>query len=775
MVAFHDARHFLNENCESGPSEDGEYCVVKAYRTDALLQMKDLSDASNKETIATSLAITFPSASRYKYDRARAHQRLSDTGSNILTRTKNAVVQYLALSLKTLPWKNENRGLGNNVVLGTPPPQLVVKEENTGSGSERPWTSGSESSTLHTQPFTLSRRWPPYSTHEFFFSLTPGSSIGSRYALSLSDSVNGSTIDWCSLRSWLKACETDHPGCRLDDQNLPPKEGMRIRCIDVRTSQIVAVGFETRYLTLSYVWGGAINEISRQVDRSLTKDKSRVITQYLPPAVRDAIKVTKRLHERYLWVDCVCIDQTDKAVLQEQVDLMDRIYENSLITLITATCDSAQEPIPGLQRNSRLKSSVDVVLEGRLMKGMCTQTVHSFDGAWQKRGWTFQEWLLSRRCLIFSHNQIMFRCHESSGLESFTPPVSSSLSGAGPMSHFWADPRCTSVTLPRKPLGNPHWNFQTYAELVRDYSFRTLTYDSDVLHAFTGIMRKLERSCGMSFAEGFPRTDLLRALLFNDMYTSFLLKEIYMPRRLERPSWAWCANGHQSAYFCWEADEEPALAGRCQSVVGPQAHNSRGARAKPASSERGPWGSVVILMNPSFLWLEGKAPERFNAVRYRFASVELLPESSKRRARSLLVSSETRKTLVHHNPAELKYPEFIQEHKCSRSRDSVLHPQTKMVIAGRNFAGLGGWLSPSWQFHVNAGPKGGNDFAPHDAVILYEWDIEDENGIWNRDVIVMIIKRLDDGTTERVSLAAIRTEDWDTLPLVSKREDLILV
>jgi Heterokaryon incompatibility protein (HET) len=778
MIAFHDASHLHDRDCKSVFSEDGEYCILKPYRTDALLHMKDQSDGSNKETIATSLALAFPSASNFMSNRARAHRGLSNkgTGSNILTVAENMVLQSPTLSQENLPCQSDNYKVGNDVVLEAPPPRSVADEVDTDSGSEGPWTSDSESPVLGTQFPALEPCYPPYKVHNFIFSLTPGSSVGSRSALSLSDSVNGSTIDWCSLRSWVKACEIDHPGCRRDDWNLPPKGGMRIRCIDVRTSQIVAVGFETRYLTLSYVWGGANNEIPGQVGRSLVKDNSMLIVQNLPPTVRDAIKITKGLHERYLWVDCVCIDQSDKSMVQEQVNIMDRIYENSLLTLVTATSENAQDQIPGVHRNSRLKSSLDVLLEGRLMKAMCTESVvGGFFGVWESRGWTFQEWLLSRRCLFFSQDQILFRCQESSGLESFTPPVSGTLSDTGTMSHFWADPRSALLTLPRQPLGAPSWNFQGYAELVTDYTCRNLTYDNDVLHAFTGIMRKLERSCGMSFVEGLPTTDLLRALLFSGVDEVFVPSEKRRLRRPERPSWAWSAFGHQSGYFCWEVDEQPDLADCFQSVSGSRAQNPQKAGVESSVLERVSQRSVVLIVRAGSVSWRDIPPERCKAIRYRYASVELLPESAQFQTRRLLVSSETRKILVHHKPAPLKSPEYTQSEKCRRSEDSVLHPLTKKVVAGRNFAGLGAWQSPSWLFPVNAGPRGEKSFSSHDAILLYEWNIEDKDGDWNKDVVAMIIDRLDDGTVERVSLAAIRSEDWDTLPLVSEREDLILV
>jgi hypothetical protein len=46
--------------------------------------------------------------------------------------------------------------------------------------------------------------------------------------------------------------------------------------------------------------------------------------------------------------------------------------------------------------------------------------------------------------------------------------------------------------------------FPYYARFVLDYSRKQLSYQSDIINAFTGITRMLEQCCGWRFLEALP-------------------------------------------------------------------------------------------------------------------------------------------------------------------------------------------------------------------------------------------------------------------------------
>lgn len=115
---------------------------------------------------------------------------------------------------------------------------------------------------------------------------------------------------------------------------------------------------------------------------------------------------------------------------------------------------------------------------------------------WDTRGWTFQERMLSRRCLYFSERYVYFQCGRRD-------KVLSECGVNGPVlskQNFWDMPGKVPVaTSPDNPLSDPHQelaglgpdarrakSFIVYSKLVEKYTLRQLSYDSDIINAFLG-------------------------------------------------------------------------------------------------------------------------------------------------------------------------------------------------------------------------------------------------------------------------------------------------
>jgi len=57
--------------------------------------------------------------------------------------------------------------------------------------------------------------------------------------------------------------------------------------------------------------------------------------------------LVKQLNERYLWVDSICIMQDDLEDKMAQIQNMDQVYSNTVVSLITAEGSDANAGIPG--------------------------------------------------------------------------------------------------------------------------------------------------------------------------------------------------------------------------------------------------------------------------------------------------------------------------------------------------------------------------------------------------------------------------------------------
>jgi hypothetical protein len=110
---------------------------------------------------------------------------------------------------------------------------------------------------------------------------------------------------------------------------------------------------------------------------------------------------------------------------------------------------------------------------------------------WITRGWTFQEACLSRRCLFFTDLQLYFTCMGCFECESIVTNFPKDDSD-GESSKIYAALEYMDTVQP-VPLfdsrmgGPPNWAFR---DALSQHSRRILSYDSDALNAFRGILQQ---------------------------------------------------------------------------------------------------------------------------------------------------------------------------------------------------------------------------------------------------------------------------------------------
>jgi hypothetical protein len=112
-----------------------------------------------------------------------------------------------------------------------------------------------------------------------------------------------SSPDYEQLRMWLRKCYTEHEAtCSI-------KQGHRLRpdrVIDCETQELCTN--EEDYVCLSYVWGPVTSGTSAPAG---TEKLGKILPRNLPRTIRDAMIVTLKIGQRYLWIDRYCIDQNN--------------------------------------------------------------------------------------------------------------------------------------------------------------------------------------------------------------------------------------------------------------------------------------------------------------------------------------------------------------------------------------------------------------------------------------------------------------------------------
>ncbi|EPE31837.1 hypothetical protein GLAREA_11919 [Glarea lozoyensis ATCC 20868] len=393
-------------------------------------------------------------------------------------------------------------------------------------------------------------------------------------------------VDWVS--GWIETCNHLHGDkCMPSPLSERPPEDVPRWLMDTHQQCIVPGISAHWYLALSYVWPET-RENSESVSskaHSLLLDNASLeefqrpgflssddIIKRIPMVIIHAAEFTRRLGERYLWVDRLCIVQNDSGDggTLSQVAKMDKIYSGAYLTIIAAAPEEMYEEILALEwpsfdesrgwmgsyktvpafsmsddggseaspksrsigsDASSFDSSVDsAYLDRMIIEAMRNRYSMLSRSRWASRGWTYQEQILCKRAVIFMEEGYFWDCQCSvwdgdalhPGLEFGGIPLRADM-GQRFVSRWWPD-------------------FGFYIDLVCPYNEREFSYPQDALRGFMGIISALENSFPGGFVCGLPRLFLDHALLWQPFGIA--------DRRVDHvddgtatsslPSWSWC-------------------------------------------------------------------------------------------------------------------------------------------------------------------------------------------------------------------------------------------
>lgn len=260
--------------------------------------------------------------------------------------------------------------------------------------------------------------------------------------------------------------------------------------------------------------------------------------------VQDAILLVREIGQRYLWVDSLCIVQDSTSSWELNAKSMHLVYGNAHFTICAADGDATtglravsailsevrnygnressftqtQSPVSSYQTTQ--DTSVGFPIENherydpliiehpiRLLVSRSPEDVIQ-GSSWDKRGWTFQERLLSRRCLIFAENLVYFQCRSA----VMSQDKYSDLSQRGWSLDYATSPLRTLGQLKKKA-------FWFYMKCVGLYTGRHLTKPKDILTAFQGSSWLLEQHLQAPLLYGLPRSHFDLSVLWTPVST----------------------------------------------------------------------------------------------------------------------------------------------------------------------------------------------------------------------------------------------------------------
>ncbi|EPE29985.1 hypothetical protein GLAREA_01145 [Glarea lozoyensis ATCC 20868] len=297
------------------------------------------------------------------------------------------------------------------------------------------------------------------------------------------------------------------------------------------------LNFES-YATVSYVWGRSGNhQHSTKIANIQSRRKSgglASVIKTLPKALQQSIRLIRELGIRYIWIDALCIVQDSSHSWNLNARAMHLIYGNAIFTLCAADGLDVKTGLLALDENHQPAQWFAASVQGANLMLHQSPEVNIEASQWNKRAWTFQERLLSKRCLIFTSGRVYFQCRSTGMSED----IFADRSGRG-----W------SLDLLRSPLQmlsqlklRALW---FYAHCVSLYTGRDLSEPFDILSAFSGMCKLMEYTMHSPFIFGLPTSHFDFALLWQPVgRSSRLIKPTHSNEQkykdMKFPSWSWC-------------------------------------------------------------------------------------------------------------------------------------------------------------------------------------------------------------------------------------------
>ncbi|KAF7557402.1 hypothetical protein G7Z17_g663 [Cylindrodendrum hubeiense] len=345
---------------------------------------------------------------------------------------------------------------------------------------------------------------------------------------------------WIELKTilgWVSRCEREH-----GDKCNVPRWFKGVAPVDpewlvdvVQGCVVSSPGKGTRYTALSYTWGQCsyrknTEDMLKQLQQPGILSTGQFASQ-LPPTIRNAMDIVKAVGQRYIWIDALCIIQDDLESLTRNLNQMQLIYANAHFCIMGATGSGADFGLRGLKgishpRDLELRvyelAGGDKLAAGSLALDPSSGTKH----AYSQRSWTFQEWLFSRRRIVFNHGPLKWQCQCACWYE-----------------HLEVNPLADNKwSLAAREKFGPSPSVWDLTSTVSEFNIKSLTMSEDAPKSFAGIQAMLHRvhPGGLLFglSEFFFDIFLAWSSLYSDIERRYTT-DATIAKNAGLPSWSW--------------------------------------------------------------------------------------------------------------------------------------------------------------------------------------------------------------------------------------------
>ena len=355
----------------------------------------------------------------------------------------------------------------------------------------------------------------------------------------------GDQMDLALVKSWLLDCDTLHckgaeqkdweeKACISSFVNLSSQTDITV--VDIRHSCLVEIAMGSRYVALSYTWGGDQPFKNDRAHNSALHQPGALQKYWnaIPRTIQDAVTFTKLIGIEYLWVDSLCIIQDDAYHKMRQIANMANVYSSAYLTIVAAHGSTCHSGLPGVFSTVRTEQAATEIQGMKLICRLPGYQDAVETSVWNSRGWTYQEAELSARHVIFTEHQVFYRCNRRICSEQF-----------GMRNLENARSYVYGIQLTYQP------NFLSYHDAVRNYTKRHLGEENDIENAFQGMTALMQPMFNCGFVHCLPETELDLALLWQPYTAVFKRRARHQNGGKNFPSWSWTGWAGPCRYFMW--------------------------------------------------------------------------------------------------------------------------------------------------------------------------------------------------------------------------------
>lgn len=399
-----------------------------------------------------------------------------------------------------------------------------------------------------------------------------------RETIEMTSTADDHVIDQAKL--WWETCVRKHK-CQEVYRTYKPTRLLRLEPKPNDTVvRLVTVTQPVQYVALSHRWSKETEEISLTSSNLHQRIEKGILVAQLPRlsklafvtsgffivykacyhlshflkqnSVQDVVYVLRRFHVEYLWIDSLCIIQGDDGDWEHEAGSIGSIYKNATFTISATKSQGSHDSL--FSDPTKIATGAHL---GRLPGGIAVRIEeeprHPFEydsrigdeGGDQeeylrargllRRGWVYQEVLLSPRILFFLDREIMWRCQVYKVCQCARYDADEANGGYD--KNIAAERESTGTHYvsrkARRQISSRSW-----ANIIEDYGIMRFTYPEDRLPALAGIAEEFGKEKQWTYICGLWQENISEIMWLRGPY--------YFPKARPHnseniPTWSWAS------------------------------------------------------------------------------------------------------------------------------------------------------------------------------------------------------------------------------------------